>query len=306
MLKLNHTIAMLCLGLGIQACSVNTSESSDVAVKSASTQATPATYARFVPERKDDFAWENDVIAFRAYGPANRAGAENAGIDCWLKRVDYPIINKWYYQALEAEVKLSYHDDHGEGLDNYHVGSSAGCGGTSLWLNGERVGLETYTAYKIISSTAEKTVFVLTYEHDVAGDHYKEEKQITIELGKRLFEAQSTFWKNGELAANLPITLGVTTHDELANVSYDLKQGWLAAWEKLGDSELGTGVKLDPSRIISQETILSNGVKDKGHALFVAKTDANGQITYHSGYGWKKAGAITSLAQWQQYLADFK
>ncbi len=47
-------------------------------------------------------------------------------------------------------------------------------------------------------------------------------------------------------------------------------------------------------------------MKDKGHALFVAKTDANGQITYHSGYGWKKAGAITSLAQWQQYLTDFK
>ncbi len=256
MLKLNHTIAMLCLGLGIQACSKNVSESSEMMANTIVSQTKPATYARFVPERKDDFAWENDVIAFRAYGPALRAGAENAGIDCWLKRVDYPIINKWYYQALQADIKLSYHEDHGEGLDNYHVGSSAGCGGTSLWLNGERVGLETYTAYKIISSTAEKTVFVLTYEHDVAGDHYKEEKQITIELGKRLFEAQSTFWKNGELAANLPITLGVTTHDELANVSYDLKQGWLAAWEKLGDSELGTGVKLDLA-VLSRKKLFS-------------------------------------------------
>ena len=26
------------------------------------------TYGRFVPERKDDFAWENDYIAFRMYG----------------------------------------------------------------------------------------------------------------------------------------------------------------------------------------------------------------------------------------------
>ena len=31
-----------------------------------------ATYARFVPEREDDFAWENDLVAFRAYGPAMR------------------------------------------------------------------------------------------------------------------------------------------------------------------------------------------------------------------------------------------
>ncbi|NBU36028.1 MAG: DUF4861 domain-containing protein [Bacteroidetes bacterium] len=26
------------------------------------------TYGRFVPERKEDFAWENDKIAFRMYG----------------------------------------------------------------------------------------------------------------------------------------------------------------------------------------------------------------------------------------------
>ena len=27
-------------------------------------------YGRYVPERKDDFAWENEYAAFRMYGPA--------------------------------------------------------------------------------------------------------------------------------------------------------------------------------------------------------------------------------------------
>ena len=27
-------------------------------------------FGRFVPERLDDYAWENDRIAFRIYGPA--------------------------------------------------------------------------------------------------------------------------------------------------------------------------------------------------------------------------------------------
>src|SRR6476661_2240682 len=31
---------------------------------------TAKTYARYVPERYDDFAWENDKIAFRMYGKA--------------------------------------------------------------------------------------------------------------------------------------------------------------------------------------------------------------------------------------------
>ncbi|MEY3896376.1 MAG: hypothetical protein RLZZ214_1896, partial [Verrucomicrobiota bacterium] len=49
--------------------------------------AKPRAFARFVPERSDDFAWENDLVAFRTYGPALRPGPENSGIDCWFKRV---------------------------------------------------------------------------------------------------------------------------------------------------------------------------------------------------------------------------
>ncbi len=87
---------------------------------------TPVTYCRFVPERVDDFAWENDKIAFRAYGPALHDKAEDSGFDCWLKRVDYPIINKWYKENAAGK---SYHKDYGEGYDPYKAGSSRGCGG---------------------------------------------------------------------------------------------------------------------------------------------------------------------------------
>lgn len=287
--------------LALSGCvSTETESAAAAAVEAAPTK---STFARFVPERKDDFAWENDLIAFRAYGPANRARPENAGIDCWLKRVDYPIINKWYKQALEQD--MSYHKDHGEGLDNYHVGSSAGCGGTSLWLNGERVGLETYTKWEIISATPEKTVFVLHYENEVAGDVYAEEKTISIELGKRLYQVESTFFKNGKPAASLPVTVGLTTHDGKATPKANLKAGWLAAWETLDDSELGTGVKVDPKAIQSYQVIDSNGVLDKGHAVLVLNTDAEGKIAYSAGYGWKKAGAITTPEQWYEYLTNF-
>ena len=114
-----------------------------------------ATYARFVPEREDDFAWENDLVAFRAYGPAMRRRPEDSGIDCWLKRVTYPIIDKWY----EGNTKgLSYHKDHGEGYDPYHVGSSRGCGGTALWVNGAMVISDTFTDWKILEQTPGRTV----------------------------------------------------------------------------------------------------------------------------------------------------
>ena len=45
----------------------------------------PKVYGRFVPERKDDFAWENEYAAFRMYGPALRPENPSNGVDLWLK-----------------------------------------------------------------------------------------------------------------------------------------------------------------------------------------------------------------------------
>jgi hypothetical protein len=72
-------------------------------------------YARFVPERTDDYAWENDKVAFRTFGPIAqkmkedniKGGTLTSGIDAWLKKVDYPIINKWYkVVTIKIRVKV--------------------------------------------------------------------------------------------------------------------------------------------------------------------------------------------------------
>lgn len=259
-----------------------------------------STYARFVPERLDDFAWENDLIAFRAYGPA--CSKVDAGIDCWMKRVTYPIVNKWYY---EAENGKSYHTDTGEGCDYYHVGTSAGCGGTALWVDGAMVQLGKFKSWKLLEESTEKTSFVLTYESDVNGATYKEEKQITIELGKRLFKAESTFYKNGAPVANLPVVAALTTHDGKGTVSKDIQSGWVSVWESSKkNGSWGTGIVMNPADIKSFASI-SMKQKDKSHAALVAETDAQGKLTYYAGFGWSKAGEITTEQQWIDYLKTF-
>ena len=50
------------------------------------------------PERKDDFAWENDRGAYRVYGPALEATGERSfGIDVWTKNTPDPVVNDRYY-----------------------------------------------------------------------------------------------------------------------------------------------------------------------------------------------------------------
>ncbi len=258
------------------------------------------TFARYVPERKGDFAWENDLIAFRAYGPALRTSKENSGIDCWLKRVNYPIIDKWYKEADEGKT---YHKDHGEGYDPYHVGSSAGCGGTSLWINGKREPLETFTQYEVIKCTPERSVFKLTYECEIDGTVYGEERTFTIEVGKRLFSIDSVFTKDGQVAAGLPVCIGITTHDGKAEAFHNREKGWIACWEAIDGSDLGTAARIDPSRIDAIKEVKAKK-SDESHIFILTQADDHGRLRYQAGYGWEKAGAIKSQAQWKRYLND--
>jgi len=258
----------------------------------------PATFCRFVPERMDDFAWENDLVAFRAYGPAiaKNQGAENSGVDCWLKRVKYPIIDRWY-------LGKNYHMDTGEGNDPYHVGSSRGCGGTAIWKYGKMVTSGVFKEWKIISQSPDKSVFGLSYQYVMDDRVILEVKQITIELGKRLFKSESTFTENGK-PAKLDIAIGLTTHDSKAPTTLNPERGWMSCWETIEGSGLGTGVVVDPLSLPEMFEI-SSGAKDQSHAVAVIHTDARGKTVHYAGYGWEKAGEIVSAEKWNRYLDSF-
>ena len=59
-----------------------------------------------VPERKDDFVWENDKVAYRVYGPALQAMGEiTSGIDVWSKRVPDLIVNAWYNAMRKVSAR---------------------------------------------------------------------------------------------------------------------------------------------------------------------------------------------------------
>jgi hypothetical protein len=145
----------------------------------------------------------------------------------------------------------------------------------------------------------------LTYHRTIDGDDYSEEKRITLRMGSRMYAVESTFTKNGEVAENLPVAIGVTTHDGKAKVVFDKDAGWLSAWEEIDGFGLGTGIFMDPKAIVQVVPAYDEGVPDTSHALFIAHTDSRGKVFYHAGYGWEKANGIRSAADWQAYLKQF-
>ena len=257
--------------------------------------------ARQIPERKDDFAFENDKVAFRVYGPALARANENNGTDCWFKRTDKPVVNRWYAAHFQGK---SYHEDHGEGYDPYHVGSSLGCGAVALWQPGQDDKLvqpNVYQSFKVLEKSDEQVSFELTYRWEDRG--IQEVKQITLRRGSQLYQAQSQFTKNGK-PIKLDVAVGVSTHDGKALVDVNDDRSVVSTWEKIDDSHVGTAVVL-PQAYIATFHEQQSDQQDRSNAVLVTSTDDDGKLTYYAGFAWEKAQDITTYFQWKQYLANY-
>ncbi len=135
------------------------------AVATATPPDAPCVYARMVPERFDDVAWENDRIAHRMYGFALNtpaAGGERlrgSGIDVWAKRVSFPVVDRWYAKGHDQFHK----DDEGEGLDLYSIGGSRGAGGTGVWDGTKLWTSDNFVDGKVLSNGPRRAAFKLNY-----------------------------------------------------------------------------------------------------------------------------------------------
>jgi len=254
-------------------------------------------YARFVPERKDDFAWENDRIAFRMYGPALEAAGEiSNGIDVWVKSTNELILDRWY----KAE---DYHADHGEGLDYYKVGPSLGAGGSALWEEGALNKSNNFVSWKILENGPQRTEFQLTYAaRKYKGFDVGEVKKISLRAGENLNKIVVSY-QTGKEAVPFINVIGVVKHDGLdeGNVFIDRENGLFAYWEPTHKEHGNTaiGVLVDPKLIAEiKET--------KDHYLIILKETQGNSFTYFAGAGWSKSADFDNADKWIEYLKDFK
>lgn len=256
---------------------------------------------RYAPDRDFDIAWENDLVAFRVYGLQPNPDAGLSGVDCWHKKVSYPILDKWY-KANSKEIGY-YHIEHGEGFDQYHVGKTRGCGGVGIWKNNEILRSGLYESWEVLSQTQTSIRFKLVYSWSIDGEKIVETRTITLENGSHLYAAQSNFTKNGFPIEGLEVVVGLSTQNGIASVTLNEEQGWLSAWHTLGEdkSKIGTGLIID-TRFLLKMVEKKSENKDESHALAILKTDGNGSIKFQAGFAWDGAGQLDSLKEWNAYL----
>ena len=273
-----------------------------VALGSANDVDRPATYVRFIEERKEDFAWENDLAAFRIYSRFAGDGTAS-GVDFWAKSVDYPIVDQWYANNANG---LSYHKDHGQGADFYNVGKGRGTGGTGVWVDGKLYCSKNYASYKIVRNDRDRIEFILYYQPFKAGDRLiQETKRIEMVLGTNFYKISATF--EAQDGKEVVAVVGLTTFGAPAVVE-DPSRGLLWVDEKLSNdprnSSMFSAVAVDPDRLVKM-------IEYENDRLALFRAGSGEEVEFFAGAGWcfhqnngigKRSNEYRSKVSWKQLM----
>ncbi len=257
-------------------------------------------YGGFMQPRQD-YAWENDRIAFRVYGPALAAEVNN-GIDVWTKRVRSLIVAKWYKGDDDTgAARIPYHIDHGEGADFFSVGRSLGAGGSGIWFNNRLYQPGVFTSQQTLCTGPLRVAFELTYQGwDVEGKKLTEVKRITLDAGQNLNRIDVTFL--GAVSSDtLVLACGLVKRKNTV-FHPGKKNHWMALWGATTDDpvngSLGTGLVLS---VPDEVTML----EDKDQYMAMGKYPAGTTYTYYAGAGWTRSGDFVNAEAWERHLQEF-
>lgn len=261
----------------------------------------------FYPRRKDDFTWENDRSAYRAYGPALQQSGERAfGYDIWTKSVARPVVAQRYTDAF-AEVK-NFHHDYGEGMDVYSVGPTLG-GGTGALIDsvGTIVYPRSFRSFEILDNGPLRFTVKLEYGSDL-GDAVSENRTISLDAGSFLNKTTVSF---SGLPANIKYAPGIVVHRQNPD-GYSLHpRETVMAYADLTDNEnAGNGVIFIGVVAPQADTLCVRNMPEPegdaiAHLLAKSMYAPDSEYTYFWGSGWSK-GSMPDWQTWKEYLLNYR
>jgi pectinesterase len=249
---------------------------------------------------REDFAWENDRIAFRIYGSVVAGNVDN-GIDVWTKRVRYPIIEKWY-NGEEQTPPVSYHTDHGEGADFFSVGKTLGGGSAGILWNGVLKQGGLFSHHRIITNGPIRISFEVYFPNWTLDTmKFLEVKRITLDAGVQLNRIDERFISNAGLKT-LTIAAGLAKR-KFASAKWGPDNRRLSMWGLTTPDSvngyLGTAVIFPYARNAA-------AIEDSVHNMIASEFEKDLSYTYYAGAAWTRLGDIRNEKEWETYLNEFE
>lgn len=259
------------------------------------------------PWRKDDMTWENQHSAYRAYGPElQRSGERGFGYDIWTKSVDTLVVAQRYRDHARG---ISFHEDHGKGMDVYAVGPTLG-GGTAALIDatGEIVYPWAFSQWEILDNGPLRFKCRLRYlPTAVNGDSsVVETRVISLDSGSWLNKTTVTY---DNLTADAGIAPGIVVHTQNSDgYLLDRDNRLMAYADSTQNASAGNGVIYVGVVAPAAETMVYRPFDEPvgdaaGHILAMSPYTPGQTYVYWWGSGWSKGG-VDSMEAWHKILAE--
>ena len=270
------------------------------------------------------------------YGPAlQKRGERGFGYDLFTKyNTTEPILESLYAEELDkekrariAELKktdpkaaaelqnaISYHIDHGYGMDCYAVGPTLGCGTAALMAGDTIIYPYCYRTQEILDNGPLRFTVKLEFNPlTVRGDsNVVETRVITLDAGSYL---NKTVVSYTNLKEAMPVTTGIVLREPDGVVTADAANGYITYVDPTTDRSGGNGKifigAAFPSLVKEAKTVLFPEKEKKelrggadGHVLAISEYEPGSEYTYYWGSAWDKA-AIKTVDAWNAYMAEY-
>ncbi|MFR9591731.1 MAG: DUF4861 family protein [Rikenellaceae bacterium] len=276
------------------------------------------------PNRLDDIAWESDKIGFRVYGKPNlEEGNRLYGYDIFTKRGRNPVLKELYRvqlspenQAKLAELKkqdteaaqlfadsISFHIDHGKGMDYYPVGPTLGCGTAALVVNEKTIYPTYYSKYEILENGPKRFKLLLEFDPVIIdSERVVEQRVITLDAGSHFNKIEVQY--KGVTKPH-KVIVGIVLHDKaekyqitkntIAYAEPMHQKGWQTYNAVIFDKKMRGVLDL----FDEEERSMHGGAY--GHIQAEGVYLPNTTLTYYMGAGWNGWGFNTA-DEWFDYV----
>lgn len=258
--------------------------------------------AREVPERADDFVFENNLIAGRFYGKALEGNPTSPGIDIWVKMPGALVANDWYAEAVKPGNGNYYHKDHG-GKDCYKVAVSLGGGGSVPFIDSTLCYPATnYRSSEILYESPSEISFVLHYPEWLAGDvKVALDKTVTVFADSYFCKVEDTYTFDAD---SLTIAAGIFRHKKQNTIEAEaFGEDYYAIWEHASDQSVEPEDGMLGVAVIMPKADAVTLVDGGKHGVCLKKVASGEPLEYWFGSCWSK-GEIAGFNQWFELAAN--
>ena len=263
-------------------------------------------FAQLRPDKQDDLSWENDHGGYRLYGPSyHREGGAVRGYDIWTKSVPHPVLTQRYDNDNKG---ISYHIDHGDGMDPYTVGPTMGAGLACLFDSlGTPVYPRGYKSASILDNGPLRLTVALDIDPVVVdGDTVTEHRIISLDRGAWLNKTVVTY---SGLTHRAQWGAGIVVHDNNPGAYRINREANAVTYDDLTDNaDAGNGTIYIGVVNPRADSLLYRPLPEPigpaiGHVMTVNTCDpADPTMTYYWGSGWSKGG-VDGPDYWDSVVA---